>query len=525
MEDSSRISLEIGKTYAQQEKFDLAVEQFKKICLCESDNEEAYFELGKAYYLQNKFLGAIEALKEVGRVNPGNINSQILLAKSYQALGENNLAAQILKNAANIDIIDDRVHTELFEFFRANKMYDLAIREYEKVSNDGANKMMLMDLLQLYNFQGQYDKIAKKVPSLSADPSWQSPYLQNRLLNELEISQRKTILASKPRILLVTLTNRCNLNCYMCGRGNTDWEIAPKITEEISGLFPYLELITWQGGEVFLAKSFNRLFEKTFGLEYLKQIIITNALLINEDWAEKIARRNNVGLTISIDSVDKKTYEYIRRGANFEKLTRNLKMINKARKRHGSDMTTTLRCTIMKANHRELERFIEFARDFEFNVVQMAPISSDGYDPENIFNNKDTDTLRYIAETTPKIRELADKYKIKLLDWIPVPEGSDNHQQKAQETKDAPGPIETKKPVCFRPWKQIAMNVKGKIFPECLCSEPIGDAFIDSLADVWNNDKMQIYRKGLARHQYSGWCNPDCVSGTIPPEHLKFTYI
>jgi hypothetical protein len=69
------------------------------------------------------------------------------------------------------------------------------------------------------------------------------------------------------------------------------------------------------------------------------------------------------------------------------------------------------------------------------------------------------------------------------------------------------------------------MNVKGKIFPECLCSEPIGDAFVDSLLDVWNNEKMQAYRNGLGQYEYTSWCNPDCVSGVIPPEHLKFTFI
>jgi MoaA/NifB/PqqE/SkfB family radical SAM enzyme len=525
MQDSHRISLETGKTYVAQEKFDLAVKEFKKACLCETDNEQAYFELGKAYYLQNKFRQAVVAFKEVERINPGNINSLILLAKSYQALGEDNLATETSRRAADIDISDDKVHTQFFEFFRANKMYDLAIKEYEKVSNAGADKIMLMDLLQLYNFEGEYGRLAKKVSSLLKDPSWQQPYLQNRLLNELEIAQRKTVLESKPRILLVTLTNRCNLNCYMCGRGNTDWQISPKIIAEMINLFPYLELITWQGGEVFLADSFNQLFEKTFGFEYLKQIIITNALLINADWAEKIARRNNVGLTISIDSVNKKTYEYIRRGAGFEKLTQNLKIINWARRRHASDMTTTLRCTIMKANYKELVRFIEFARDFEFNVVQMAPISSDGYDPQNIFTNKDRDILHYIAETTPKIKELAKEYGIKLLDWIPMLDEPNAQSEKVEDAVTAANPGAVKKPVCFRPWKQIAMNVKGKIFPECLCNEPIGDAFVDGLSDVWNNEKMQTYRRQLTQHEYTRWCNPDCISGTIPPEHLKFTFI
>jgi len=311
MRDSKQEYIKIGKSYSEQKNYDLAIKQFNKALEGDCPNEEAHFELGKVYYLRGMFLKAVAALEAAGRINPDNIDSSILLAKSYQALGKGECALEIFKRISNVGLVEDKTRMQLFEFFRANKMYDAAIKECEKISSGKADKIMTMDLLQLYNFQGEYERLAKKVSSLSAEPSWQEPYLRNRLLNELEISQRKTILESKPRILLVTLTNRCNLHCYMCGRGDSDWEISPKIAEEIAGLLPYLELITWQGGEVFLTKNFDRLFEKTFGFEYLKQIVITNALLIEEGWAEKIALRNNVGLTVSIDSVDEKIYEHI----------------------------------------------------------------------------------------------------------------------------------------------------------------------------------------------------------------------
>lgn len=528
MERLSKTYLEIGKGYIEQKKFDLAVEQFKKICELGDDSEQALFELGKAYYLQNKFDQAIKALREATRVNPSNIHAYILLAKSYLSTGQDSLAVEEFKKASGMTIDDDNIHTDLYEFFREHKMYELAMREYEKLLKDDANKFMLLDLLQLYNFNGDYDKVARRVPSLLANPQWHEPYFRNRLLNELEISQKKLVLSSKPRILLVTLTNRCNLNCYMCGRGDNPWELSQEITEQVVSYLPFLELITWQGGEVFLVDRFGELFKKTFGLEHLKQIIITNALLITEEWAERIALRNNVGLTISIDSVDKETYEYIRRGASIEKLTQNLKIINKAKRKYSSNMTTTLRCTIMKANYKQLEDFMEFARDYEFDVVQMAPLSSDPFDPENIFINKDMEILKYITKMIPKIRELAKRHRIKLLDWIPTLSQSNSHigessrRESVKSQENEPGSMG--KPVCFRPWKQLAMNVNGYIFPECLCNEPIGDVFKNTLEEVWNNEKMQNYRRGLSRHNYTDWCKADCVSGVIPPEHLKFTY-
>ena len=42
------------------------------------------------------------------------------------------------------------------------------------------------------------------------------PRAKNIFLNEAEILQQKTILESKPRVVDVTVTSKCNLKCIMC---------------------------------------------------------------------------------------------------------------------------------------------------------------------------------------------------------------------------------------------------------------------------------------------------------------------
>jgi MoaA/NifB/PqqE/SkfB family radical SAM enzyme len=517
--------LEQGKLYLQQKKYDLAIRQFQAAIDSGAEGDQVHFELGKTYYILNNNFLSVKELKEAIRLNPENSQARFFLALAYRRQGENELAIRELKIVSQIGFPDRQLHRELGRIFKEERLYDLAIKEYELGLKDDPVDRTLLDLLQLYNFQGQYDKVQEAAFPILKNEFWHKPFLKNSLLNEVEISQRKTILSSKPRILLVTLTNRCNLDCFMCGRGRLDWELSPDIIREISSLFPYLELVTWQGGEVFLASSFDRLFYETFGFDQLNQIIITNGLLITEAWAYRLASRNNVGLTISIDSVDKNTYESIRRGGSFERLTRNLKMLNEARKRYSSNMTLSLRCTIMKANYDQLERFMEFARDYAFDVVQMAPLSSDPFDSQNIFLHRDDKIIHYVSETLPKIRELAKRYKIKLLDWLPTQMVSGKPGGKGGPAGDITEPPQRERPVCFRPWKQLAMNVKGDIFPECLCSSPIGDIFNDSLEEVWNNARMQEYRRKLLRNTFTDWCRSDCSCGAIPPEHLKFTFV
>lgn len=521
MAEPCRARLEIGKDYMEQNKLDLAIEQFKKICAQEKDNEQARFELAKTYYILKQYPLAIKEFKEAIRINFGNIQAHLFLAWSFKFLGEKELAIQEFKIASGMDAENIQIHFELGSLFKESRMYDSAISEYEKIVNLDADNKSAVDLIQLYNFQGKFDKVKAKVPLLLKNPLWQEPFFKNMLLNELEVSQKKLILDSRPRILLVTLTNRCNLNCYMCGRGENFWKIHPRIINEVFSWLPYLELITWQGGEVFLFDGFYDLLQKTIHYKNLNQIIITNALLIEEKWAEMLARLNSVDLTISIDGVDKETYEYIRQGASFDKLVGNLKIINRTRKNLSSRMKTTLRATIMKINYRQLEKFVEFANEYEFDVLLLAPLSIDcnsgNFEPQDIFFRKDYEALEFISNIKPKIKQMADSYKIKLLDFLPSLEGSTGavaHENRGSE----------KLPLCFRPWKQLSMNVKGDIFPECICAHPLGNIFDDTLQEVWNNEKMQLHRKRLAGFNYLEWCNSDCVSQAIPPEHLKFTF-
>ena len=78
-------------------------------------------------------------------------------------------------------------------------------------------------------------------------------YLKNKELNTLEIAERKIILESKPIILGLIITTRCNLNCFMCARSNNGSgnTLARSAFENILEVLPYLIKIDWQGGEIF----------------------------------------------------------------------------------------------------------------------------------------------------------------------------------------------------------------------------------------------------------------------------------
>lgn len=182
------------------------------------------------------------------------------------------------------------------------------------------------------------------------------PCLYNKVLNEIEITRGNTVLESKPRRLGITLTTRCNLRCVMCKIRETPWDLPEKAVGDIIRFFPYVRYIMWLGGEVFLSKHFEALYEEAAQYPHLKQAIFTSGVLIDDRLAQKLVNKNTM-LSFSIDGFTKHTYEYVREGARFESLLKSIDLINRYKRRYNnstrgsSRYITGINFTVMKSNY------------------------------------------------------------------------------------------------------------------------------------------------------------------------------
>jgi len=294
---------------------------------------------------------------------------------------------------------------------------------------------------------------------------------------------------------------------------------------------PTLERVVWQGGEVFLLDYFSGLFEKAASCKQLKQTIITNGLLINEKWAEKLAR-DNVALTYSIDAVTSDLYEdIVGGGAKFEDLLRSINLVNAYRKKHDchkdpfNKMTTILNVVVMDSNYRQLEEFIDFARQYQFDEVQLVPILGIK-GQENIFANQDQQARAFLSQVIPRVIKKAQDYGAVLHNWLPpIPGGEDNAgKENVSEENCKHSPCvgrQRKEVICYLPWQQMFMTPDRKLKPGCYCSMDLGDVNKNSLLEIWNGQAMQLYRQKLLANDYRDLCDISCVSGVIPNKELK----
>ena len=494
------------------------------------------FEYAKTLYLLKEYNKAVDIFLNLHKYNQEDNNLIDFIIKCYK---ENNRIKDLVDFVKEKNISNMIALLEIADMLFECKQYKESVELYEKyLEKNTENVNVVSKLLQIYNFLGYKQKAIEISGKYLKDTKIQEDkFLCNLFLNEQEIAQEKIILKSKPRIMLVMLTNRCNLKCPMCATiyQKNQWEISDKFKQYILSNLENLELITWQGGEVFLYKYFKELFLKAMENKYLKQIIITNGLLINEQWANLITQANHLDLTISIDSIQKDIYEKLRIGAKFEQLLKNLECIKDYRIKNKSNITVTMRTTISDENIYTLDKIVDFAIRYNINVLIWSPLVMDA-NKQYSLRNKNTDELMNIKEICNKAFDKAQKNKIKIICLL---ENIDNilnercekikeeqilncKHDKKEENTDIVVPFE-KEPLCFRPWKQIATTVEGKLRPECMCLENIGDIHnCNNYEELWNNNIMQEYRKKIVGFNQQ-WCCDNCKNNIVSKEHEKFT--
>lgn len=347
-------------------------------------------------------------------------------------------------------------------------------------------------------------------------------FIENKELNEKEIETGKIRLASKPRMLMIVLTTRCNLKCIMCSRKNPSGDVTFPfaVIKQIRGLFPYLEAIDWQGGEVFLVDYFKELFLEAASYSNIDQSIITNGLLIDEQWGEIFAK-TRLNLTYSIDAVTKNTYEYIRKGASFERLLDSLKIINEVNKRCANPVNLHLNAVIMRSNYRELNLFPAFCQRYGIRHLRFDFLRPDFAPEDDILLKPDIDAIEYLKRELESIEKEAENLDI----WFEYTFRPLllNRQREASTSEFKKNEGKEAKLKCKLPWKKLYIDAcaNGVVRPDCLCKHNLGSIMDSSIEEIWNSEAMQLYRQNLVKGSIQDWCSDTCINNAVDTYQLE----
>ena len=264
---------------------------------------------------------------------------------------------------------------------------------------------------------------------------------------------------------------------------------------EIIGTFPYLENIEWLGGETFLYKGFEEILEESAKYDNFHQTIYTNGLLLNERILEKISKAN-ISLLIAIDAAKKETYEYLRRGASWDKLCKNLELIKEFGQRTNKKIDTIFNAVISKSNYKEVFDMVEMAHKYDFNKIRFMSIL--GNSDENIFLKKDFEKIQYLIDAMPLVAAKAREYNIyPEIEKIQLNGYKDINVKFNNKITDLTPSLSDDDVAihCIFPWTQVVIDSKGPMRMCPSCNEWLSDSTNKSIEDFWNCEGMQFFRK------------------------------
>ena len=308
----------------------------------------------------------------------------------------------------------------------------------------------------------------------------------------------------------------CNLKCVMCPltsgltrkRGVLKFENFKKIFDEIR--VPYLNLTGL--GEPFMNPEIYKIIRYARKKGSLVKID-TNATLLNKENIKRLIYSNPSFISVSIDGMTKKSYESIRKGANFEKVIVNLKNLVSYRNFMKSKTQIQLFFVLQKDNVKDLIPFLKFAESLGVEVVNGTVAISFGT-AEN--KNKREIKKEEIEKVKRDLKIARQQLKIKI-NIENIDDFLENPDMQEQRL--------SKKP-CFYPWYNPCITWDGYVVPcDLYCDNEIvfGNAFEKPFMKIWNNKKARSFRKQLLKKRI-GVCARCCVDETFILDKLGIFY-
>lgn len=314
-----------------------------------------------------------------------------------------------------------------------------------------------------------------------------------------------------PGFVQIEPVGQCNLACRMCpvayrdtgeagGRGPPalmDFDVFCRLLEQ----FPALTLLQLQGlGEPMLHPRF---FDMVRHAVAHGITVTTNSNLtaLSERRAEECVTSGLARLHVSLDAAGKAAYEYIRAGARYEQVLRNLRRVMHARRRLASASPEVhLVAVAMRRNLRELPGLVRLARDEGVDGLSVQhlchdftePTLPDRYVPMRQFVDAETlagEDRSVVARWFGEARRLAGELGVALR----LPNESNLFQTREGDDRRSR---------CDWPWRGAYLSYKGDAMPCCMVSTPdrmnFGNVAREGVGAVWDNAAYRAFRAQLA---------------------------
>jgi molybdenum cofactor biosynthesis enzyme MoaA len=246
-----------------------------------------------------------------------------------------------------------------------------------------------------YWMSGRYGESALRI--VDGPPE----FVANQETNLAEIRERRTVLRSRPMLLKVLPTLRCNIRCSMCFQdhyGSVD--IGENFWAEIDQLLPVSHEITFQGGEVTLDRHFRQFLtsESLRAHPHVRINLITNGTVLDKELSDALNAVRMNYVIVSVNAATRDTYTRVAKKDLFDRVIGNLRGWIELADQHPCERFSVYASfVVMRSNFRELPQFIRLAEGMGAEV-QLLNVIGDR-EGEDIFVRRDEhEALRIVLD-------------------------------------------------------------------------------------------------------------------------------
>ena len=296
---------------------------------------------------------------------------------------------------------------------------------------------------------------------------------------------------------------QCNLACKMCPVVFREEKPPAFMSFEVfCGLldqFPAIRQLHLQGlGEPLLHPRFFDMvrYAARRGIEVTTN---SNLTALSERRAEECVKSGLARLHVSLDAAEAAAYEYIRVGARFDKVLRNLGWLNQAKQRLRASLPEIgLVAVAMRRNLEQLPALVRLAHEYRAHSLSVQRLAHDfsesslplRYRPmrefverETLDNEDPARVARWFDEARAAAAELGVTLRLPNVSPQPRPDSLKGRER------------------CDWPWRGAYIAYSGEAMPCCMVATPdrknFGSMSREGVLRVWNNDAYRQFRERL----------------------------
>lgn len=334
-----------------------------------------------------------------------------------------------------------------------------------------------------------------------------------------------------PLSLEIWPTNRCNLNCIMCGtwasrrrlkKQGIEYSLQEEIASELSeqklieiikeaSTFGVREFLITGGGEPMMRKETVLRMMNEIKSQNSFGNINTNGTLFSEDDVLKIIEMNWDMMMFSLDSADKKTHDFIRGSkGTFKKLMKTLNMIKKLKSGLKKDKPRVVFNTVLSNNnYNKLKEIIKLAKKVDCEDITFIPvIKFENLEVNLELNEEQTSELKEIIS---EIIELSKKVKINTnLEYLKEKFVNTIKMGDAILSQIKNSPKNFLHSPCFEPFLHLLIRPNGQATCCCMLEESLENVKNKNLEEVWFGKYFTGLRKQIVKRNLPKECK-NCV--------------